>query len=516
MTTKAKSLQRQVDRVLDSVPDREVEVIVQMESARDKSKRLARAAGEALNRRRFLLTPRDLLPGTYQKAVSPQQRQETASARTLLGRDDARARLGKATAEALALARIKQMGGGPTRELLKSGVARAALERMRRPKKKSAPATAELSWFWTSQSMILRLGRHEVQALTKEVGNIKAIHLNRRLSVPAVMETKPLAIEEGEIHVSTWGLDRIKALAAWGAFGAKGKGVTIGLLDTGVDASHPDLDGKISAWAEFDSLGRPVAGSKPHDSDEHGTHCAGTLVGGAASGRATGVAPEAKIAAALVLNGEEGGTDAQVLKGIDWAVEQQVDVISMSLGGLVMDALMPSTYTEAILSCVEAGIPVVAAIGNEGEQTTGSPGNDIFALSVGATDPDDRVAGFSGGRTQIVRESDFIQENFLPLPFSKPDLSAPGVAIYSSVPGGGWKALSGTSMAAPHVAGAIALLLSATGLKAKESGAHRAFAIQDLIIGSVKDMGETGQDHRYGFGRLDILRAIDFARQREY
>ena len=228
------------------------------------------------------------------------------------------------------------------------------------------------------------------------------------------------------------------------------------------------------------------------------------------------MAPEAKIAAALVLNGAEGGTDAQVLKGIDWAVEQRVDVISMSLGGLVMDAEMPPTYTEAILSCVEAGIPVVAAIGNEGEQTTGSPGNDIFALSVGATDPDDRVAGFSGGRTQIVRESDFIQEKFLPLPFSKPDLSAPGVAIYSSVPGGSWKALSGTSMAAPHVAGAIALLLSATGLKAKESGASRAFAIQDLIIGSVKDLGETGQDHRYGFGRLDVLRAIDFARQREY
>src|SRR5262249_18448707 len=158
---------------------------------------------------------------------------------------------------------------------------------------------------------------------------------------------------------------------------------------------------KIAHWAEFDSLGNIVKKSKPHDTDEHGTHCAGTLVGENASGRFIGVAPEAKIAAALVLDGEKGGTDAQVLAGIDWAVEKGVDVISLSLGGLVMDAETPPTYTEALLTCIEAGIPVVAAIGNEGQQTSGSPGNDLFALSVGATDPRSRAAGFSGGRTCI-------------------------------------------------------------------------------------------------------------------
>lgn len=114
------------------------------------------------------------------------------------------------------------------------------------------------------------------------------------------------------------------------------------------------------------------------------------------------------------------------------------------------------------------------------------------------------------------RECDYIDPKYLPLLYSKPDLSAPGVAIYSSVPGGGWKAMSGTSMASPHVAGAIALLLSATTIRKKESGAHRAFLISDLITGSVEDLGESGQDHRYGFGRLDVLRAIDFARERGY
>lgn len=240
------------------------------------------------------------------------------------------------------------------------------------------------------------------------------------------------------------------------------------------------------------------------------------MVGGSSSGRLIGVAPEAKIAAGLVLNGEHGGTDAQVLAGIDWAVESGVDVLSMSLGGLEMNAETPPTYTEAILSCIEAGIPVVAAIGNDGHQTTGSPGSDLFALSVGAVDERRRVAGFSGGRTQIIRDTEFIDPKFLPLPYSKPDLAAPGVAVFSCVPGGKWKALNGTSMAAPHVAGAIALLVSATSIREKESGARRSLVIQDLITGSVDEAGESGQDHRYGFGTLNALRAIDMARDRGY
>lgn len=329
------------------------------------------------------------------------------------------------------------------------------------------------------------------------------------------MEAKPLAAELDDILSATWGLQAINALSAWGVYETRGKGTLVGLLDTGVDAEHPDLKGKIAHWQEFDSLGKPVDGN-PRDSDEHGTHCAGTIVGGKESGRYIGVAPESKIAAALVLDGEKGGSDAQVLAGIDWAVDKGVNVISMSLGGLQLDQTTPPTYTEAILSCIEAGIPVVVAIGNEGEQTTGSPGNDLFALSVGAVDQSSRVAGFSGGRTQVLLESDFIDSKFLPLPYSKPEVSAPGVAIKSSVPGGDWKSFNGTSMATPHVAGAIALLLAATGIRDKEAGSQLAFALRDLIIGSVNEQGESGQDHRYGFGTVDVLRAIDFAKQRGY
>jgi len=109
----------------------------------------------------------------------------------------------------------------------------------------------------------------------------------------------------------------------------------------------------------------------------------------------------------------------------------------------------------------------------------------------------------------------------LPLVYSKPELSAPGVAVYSSTPNKGgkpqWKAANGTSMATPHVAGAIAQLLSATSLKDKVSPSIvRAQLIQDLLMGSVEELGEVGQDHRYGYGRLDVLRAIGAAHDLGY
>ena len=177
---------------------------------------------------------------------------------------------------------------------------------------------------------------------------------------------------------------------------------------------------------------------------------------------------------------------------------------------------MRSTYSTAILSALKVGIPVVTAIGNDGSQTSGSPGNDFFAFAVGATDSADRAAGFSGGRTQIITHSDFFEPAQLPLVYSKPDVSAPGVAVYSSLPGRQWGYLNGTSKAAPHVAGAIALLLSATKIKSSVARTQRAFVIQDLLTGSAEELGEAGQNHRFGFGRIDVLRTIGFARKLGY
>jgi subtilisin family serine protease len=291
-------------------------------------------------------------------------------------------------------------------------------------------------------------------------------------------------------------------------------------LDTGVDASHPSLAGRVTKFAEFDDNGNTVQegdGSIAFDSARHGTHCCGTVAGGKGGNGGQldiGMAPEADILGGLVLKGG-WGTDAQILAGMQWAIQSGADVISMSLGGLRMTPDVMDTYTRTIITANRMGIPVVVAMGNDGHQTSGAPGNDFFGFSVGATDVMDRTAGFSGGRTQIITRSRFIDQRYLPLAYTKPDVSAPGVAVYSCVPGNAYASWNGTSMATPHVAGAVALLLSATKIKTVDRS-RRAYLIQDILSSTVDELGESGQDQRYGYGRIDVLRAIGYARHLGY
>ena len=369
---------------------------------------------------------------------------------------------------------------------------------------------------------VVDLLRDDVAALPDKLPPQVSVFPNRWISVPPRMRSVAPSHEVTRRSQFAWGLEKCGALSCWGAFGARGQGVKIAVLDTGVQAKHPDLVGRVSHYVEFDKHGRSVASGveAARDPDGHGTHVCGTLVGQRASGRWIGMAPDATVHVAKVL-GPTGGTDEQILRGLEWAIAERVDVVNMSLGGLSFDAGVMDTYTAAIAAARAAGIPVVAAIGNDGSQTSGSPGNDAFAFAVGATDFNDRIAAFSGGRTQAVYESDVIDRKHLPLIYSKPDLCAPGVDIYSCNGARGWEYANGSSMAAPHVTGAMALLLSRHDPAGECEihrlvGGDRVAALQQLLIGSVKELGENGQDHRYGWGRLDVSAAYTAAIDRGY
>lgn len=507
-------LQRQVEKIIDTGQGQSRDVIIRMGGPEVNARGFMPLASEAIRRRLLVSSARDLLPVDADLLARSASKKVSADTRRKLAARGSSLTAQTALSVAAVIGRVALQAAGlqALAPLLESDIMGKVLAETS-AKRRKGPVTQKL---WSARSVVMtRIKLDDLAKLPSEVPGIQDIYPNRRLSLPnyARVQSLPQTIRDNK--ASAWGVHAIGALATWGAYGARGEGMKIAVLDTGVDAEHPDLVGKIDDWVEFDAGGDKVAGSTAHDTDEHGTHVAGTLVGGKVSGQWIGVAPAAKLAVAMVLDGEKGGTDAQVLAGIDWALERGVHVINMSLGGLTLFPDVPNTYTTAIIEALQLGVPVVAAIGNEGGQTTGSPGNDLFAYAVGATDHQDRAAGFSGGRTQIIRESNVLPPESLPLPYLKPDVSAPGVAIHSAIPNGKWAAFSGTSMATPHASGAIALLLSATSI-ADIDGPQRAFLIQDLLTGSVEELGETGQDQRFGFGRIDVLRAIGAAIERGF
>ncbi|PLR75458.1 serine protease [Bacillus sp. V3-13] len=233
------------------------------------------------------------------------------------------------------------------------------------------------------------------------------------------------------------GVQMIQAPKIWAE--TKGKGMTVAVLDTGCDISHPDLKGRIIGGRNFTS----DDGSNPNvyrDYNGHGTHVAGTIAAEGNEFGVIGVAPEANLLIVKVLNKDGSGKYEWIINGIHYAIEQKVDVISMSLGG---PNDTPELH-EAIKKAVENNILVVCAAGNEGD---GNDSTDEFAypgcynevISIGAINLERRSSEFTNSHNEI-------------------DLVAPGEKIVSTYLDGKYASLSGTSMSAPHAAGALALI----------------------------------------------------------
>ncbi|MEV0578610.1 S8 family serine peptidase [Streptomyces sp. NPDC050392] len=248
---------------------------------------------------------------------------------------------------------------------------------------------------------------------------------------------------------------QIGAPDAWAA-GYTGKGVKVAVLDTGYDPEHPDLKGRIAESQDFTGKGSTV------DGHGHGTHVASTIAGsGAASdGRQKGVAPDADLLIGKVLSDSGSGPTSSILAGMEWAVDQGADVVSMSLGSdTAGQCATPLSDAVDTLSAQSHSLFVVAA-GNAGpgKSTVGAPGCARSALTVAAVDRELGTASFSG-RGDVFDAPD---KHYL-----KPDIAAPGVGIVAARAKGTsmgtpvnafYTAANGTSMATPHVAGAAALL----------------------------------------------------------
>jgi len=271
-----------------------------------------------------------------------------------------------------------------------------------------------------------------------------------------------------------WGVDRIDADIVHEY--NKGTGVKVAIMDTGIDYDHPDLAANYKGGYDFGGrlvwLGRND--DDPMDKQGHGTHCAGIVA--AVKGNdigVIGVAPEAYLYAVKVFDDRGNGRYSDVIEGLEWCIDNDIQVISMSFG---------SAYSAGdpgiepwINAAYDAGILLVGAAGNEGsgEDTVIYPARYANVIAVAATDRNNNRASWSSTGPDV-------------------ELAAPGVSIYSTYLGGGYATMSGTSMACPHVAGTAALAI--------EAGEGD---VRQRLKDTADDLGTTGKDNQYGHGLVD-------------
>jgi subtilisin family serine protease len=285
---------------------------------------------------------------------------------------------------------------------------------------------------------------------------------------------------------------QIGAPKAWKA-GFDGRGVDVAVLDTGIALTHPDVSGKVKASRNFSD--------SPDVTDRHGhgTHVAATIAGtGAASGGSRkGVAPGAGLLVGKVLDDNGSGSDSSVIAGMEWAVDAGAAVVNMSLGAGPTDGTDPLSTAVDRLTAQSGTLFVVSAGNDGGDFTVGAPGAASAALTVGAVDRTENLAEFSSRGPRL---GDLA---------IKPEITAPGVGIVAARAGGTsmgtpvdehYTAASGTSMAAPHVAGAAALL-------AQAHPDWAASALKDALVSTANPHDDLNVFEQGG-GRVDVARAV--------
>lgn len=265
-----------------------------------------------------------------------------------------------------------------------------------------------------------------------------------------------------------WGIERVNAAGAWD--NTLGKGVKVAVIDTGIDYTHPELAPIYKGGYNY------VANTPdPKDDQGHGTHVSGTVAAVKDGNGIVGVAPEVDLYGVKVLDERGSGQYSWIVSGIEWAIENGMDVINMSLGGRSGTDALALVMTEAR----KAGVTVICAAGND-YGPVNYPAKYPEAIAVSASTSRDTLAYFSSRGPEIA-------------------VIAPGYSIYSCKKGGGYTSMSGTSMASPHVAGLAALAVAA--------GAQGPDAVRAALTGAATPLPGLSTD-KQGAGMVDAAKLV--------
>ena len=274
-----------------------------------------------------------------------------------------------------------------------------------------------------------------------------------------------------------WNLPAIQTERGW-ALSRGSDDIVIAVLDTGVQLDHPDLQGRIAEGVNL------VGEGAPEDDVGHGTHVAGIIAATVNNGEGVaGLSWRGRIMPVKVLDSTGSGTAYSVAEGIIWATDHGADVINMSLGNYASAEFLH----DAIRYAYDRGVVLVAASGNDNTDQPGYPAAYPEVFAVAATDAGDNKAPYSN-------YGDYI------------DAAAPGDAIASTYPGSQYAALSGTSMASPHAAALAGLIKSVNPDLTNEE-------VMDIMRKTAVDLGDKGRDVYFGYGRIDVMRALEAAEQ---
>lgn len=366
--------------------------------------------------------------------------------------------------------------------------------------------------FWAVNAIHLASGSASLAARLTTFTEVSALTLSKEISLVEPI-APPVAVPNGPDAVE-WGVQNIQADDVWSQFGVRGEKVVVANIDTGVQYNHPALvlryRGRTAGGGfnhNYDWFNAYGASTAPFDNNGHGTHTMGTMVGDDGGANQIGVAPRAKWIATNGCCGSEAGLVASgqwllaptKLNGSDPKVKKRPHIVNNSWGYNDPGGQQP-LFDSIIAAWDASGIFGQWSNGNMGPgcNTGGAPGNRPQAYSAGAYDISNVIASFSSRGPSNGSET-------------KPNISAPGVNVRSSVPTNGYSSLSGTSMAAPHVAGAIALLWSAAPALKRDVPATK-LALDNSATDTAGACGGTTDDNNtYGEGRLNALKLVQDA-----